>query len=90
MRCTLESLQLHKALLHLVAQVDQTFGIFAQECAGIGQAHGAGAADKQRLAQGILQLADGQTDGGLRAVKPFGGARETAFLGNGEKNLQFA
>ena len=61
-----------------------------QQGAGVGHAHGAGAADEQRLAEAVLELANRQADRGLGAIEAFGGAREAAFFGNGEKYLKFA
>jgi len=69
-----EALEFAEALFDLVAEVDETFGVIPEQCAGIGQADGASAANEERLAERILELADGQTDGRLRAVKTLGSA----------------
>src|SRR6516164_4517495 len=76
-----------EALFDLVAEVDETFGVIPEQCAGIGQADGASAANEERLAERILELADGQTDGRLRAVKTLGSAREAAVLCDGQQHL---
>ena len=87
---TLEAFQFHEALFDFVTQVQQAFGIFAEQGASIRQADGTGTADEERLAEGLFELADGQTDSRLGAVEPFGGAREAAFASDGQKDLQFA
>src|SRR5207302_2662595 len=67
---------LFRSLFDFVAEVDETLGVISEKCAGIGQAHRASATNEERLAEGVLELADSQTDGRLRAVKTLGSARE--------------
>ena len=86
----LEALEVHQAFLDFVAQVEEALGVFAKEGAGVGEADGARAADEEGLAEGFFELADGQADRGLRAVKAFGGAREAALAGDGQKDLEFS
>jgi len=85
----LEAFKFEEALLDLVAEIEKTFGVFAEKGAGIGETHGPGAADKERLLQGLFELADGEADGRLGAIEAFGSAAEASFLGYGQKNLQF-
>jgi hypothetical protein len=84
-----EAFQLGKAFLHFVAEVDETFGIIFQECASVSEADGTGTADEHRLAEVLLEFADSETDGGLRAVEALGRAREAAFAGDGQEDLEF-
>jgi hypothetical protein len=86
----LKAFEFHQALFHFVAEVEKAFGVFAEECAGVGEADGAGAANEEGLAEGVFELTDGQADGWLGAIESFGGAGEAAFAGYGEEYLQFA
>ncbi len=86
----LEALEFHKAFLDFVAEVEEAFGVFAEQVAGVGEADRAGSADEEGLAEGVFELADGQADSGLRAIQAFGGAGEAALAGYGEEDLQFA
>ena len=67
----LQTFEFHQAFLDFVAKVEQPFGVFLEKNARVGEPDRARAADKQRLAQRILELADGQADRRLRAVEPF-------------------
>jgi hypothetical protein len=84
----LEALEFVEALFDFIAEVDETLGVISEKCAGVGQTHGASATNKERLAERVLELADGQTDGRLRAVKTLGRAGEAAFLCDGQKHLE--
>ena len=86
----LQTLEFGEPFLDLVAQVQQPLRILLEQCSRIGETHGPGAANEQRLAQGIFQLADAEADRRLGPVEAFGRAREAALLGNHQKNLQFA
>ena len=83
-----EALECVESLFDFVAEVDETLGVISEKCAGIGQTHRASATNEERLAEGVLELADSQTDGRLRAVKTLGSAREAAFLCDGQKHLE--
>lgn len=85
----LKTLEVEKTFLDLVAEIEEALSVFAEERASVGEADRAGATDEERLAEGVFELADGQTDGGLSAVETFRGAREAAFAGNCKKNLKF-
>ena len=84
-----EALEFGEALFDFVAEIDEAFGIVAEKGSCVGQADGACAADEKRLAERVFELANSQTDRRLRAVKTLGGAREAAFLGDHQKNLEF-
>jgi hypothetical protein len=86
---TLEALEFAEAFLDFVAEVDEALGVVAKKRAGVGQADGAGTADEERLAEGVFELANGQADGRLGAIKTLRGAGEAAFPGNGQKDLEF-
>src|SRR5579863_5323684 len=86
----IEAGELGEAFFYFVAKVDEALGVVAQERAGVGEADRARAADKERLAEAVFELANCQADGGLGAVEAFGGAGEAAFARYGEKDLQFA
>ena len=83
----LEAFEFGKAFLDFVAEINKAFGVIPQESSGVREADGAGSSDKERLAERVLELADGETDGRLRAIKALGGTGEAAFLGNGQKDL---
>ena len=83
----LEALELHETFLDLVAEVEEAFGVFAEERAGIGEADWAGPANEEGLAEGVLEFADGEADGGLGAVQALGSAGEAAFASDGEEDL---
>lgn len=85
----LETFELGEAFFYLVAKVDEALGVVAEKGACVGQADRARAADEKRLAERVFELADGQADGRLRAIKPLRSARKAAFFGNGQKDLQF-
>ena len=85
-----QAIQISQPLLYFVAQVEEPLGVLLEELAGVGEADGARAAHKQRLAQGVLELADGQADGRLGAIKLFGGPGKAALAGHRQKHLQFA
>jgi hypothetical protein len=84
-----QAFQFGEAFFYFVAQVDEALGVFKEQGAGIGHAYGAGATHKERLAKVIFQFANGQADGGLRAVEALGSAGEAALLGDHQKDLQF-
>jgi hypothetical protein len=84
-----EAFELAKSFFYFVAEIDQALGVVQQEGSGIGEADGAGSADEKRLAEAVFEFANGEADGGLRAVEAFGGAGEAAFLGNHQKYLEF-
>ncbi len=86
----LQALQFGEAFFHFIAEVDEALGVVLQKSSGIGEADGAGAANEKRLAERIFELADGEADGGLGAVKALAGAGEAALLCHHEKNLKFA
>jgi hypothetical protein len=85
-----ESFEFAKSFFYFVAEIDQALGVVQEKSAGIGEADGASAAHEERLAEAVFELANGETDGRLRAVKAFGGAGEAAFLGNHQKYLEFS
>ena len=86
----LETFEFGKTFFDFVAEVDEAFGVFLEEQAGVGETDRAGASNEQGLAEGIFEFADGKTDSGLRAVQAFGGAGKAAFLRDHKENLQFA
>ena len=86
----LEAFEFHQALLDLVAEIQEAFGVFAEECTGIGKADGAGATYEKGLAERVLEFADSEADSGLGAVEAFGRPGEAAFTSNGQKDLQFS
>jgi hypothetical protein len=85
-----EAFQLAQSFFYFVAEVDQTLGVVLEEGAGVGQADGPGTADEERLAEAVFEFANGEANGGLRAVEAFGGAGEAAFFGNHQKYLEFS
>jgi hypothetical protein len=70
----LEAFEFGKAFLDFVAEIDEALGVIPQESSGVREADGAGSSDKERLAERVLQLANGQTDGWLSAIKALGSA----------------
>jgi hypothetical protein len=86
----LEAFEFAQAFLHFVAEIDEALGVFAQEGAGVGKADRPRATNEKGLAKIVLQLADGQADSGLSAIKALARAGEAAFAGHGKKNLKFA
>ena len=86
----LEAFEFGEALFDFIAEIDEPLGVIFQEGSGIGEADGAGAANDERLAERVLELANGQANGGLGAVKALGGARKAALFCHHEKNLKFA
>jgi len=86
----LQALQFGEPFFYLIAEVDQALRIVLQKGSRIGEADRSRAADEERLAEGVLKLADGQADGGLGTVKALGGAGEAALLRHHQKYLQFA
>ena len=85
-----ERFEFAKPFFYFVAEIDQALGVVHEEGAGVGEADGAGATDEERLAEAVLEFANGEADGRLRAVKAFGGAGEAAFLGDHQKYLEFS
>src|SRR5882724_6309950 len=83
----LQPLQLTEPLLNLIAQIDQALGVVLEEGSRIGEANRPRPADEERLAQPVLQLANGQTDGRLRAVETLRRPREAALLRDHQKYL---
>src|SRR6516164_7420398 len=62
-----EALEFAEALFDLVAEVDETFGVIPEQCAGIGQADGASAANEDRLRErSCLPLRRSETPGAPR------------------------
>jgi hypothetical protein len=86
----LEAFEFGETFFDFVAEVDEALGVVFQEGSGIGEADWAGAANEKRLAERVLELADGEADGGLGAVKTLAGAGEAAFFRHHQKNLKFA
>jgi hypothetical protein len=86
----LETLKFREAFLDFIAQVDEALGVVLEKGAGVGHAHGSGAAHEERLAETDFELANGETDGGLRAIKTLRSARKAAFFGDGKEDLKFA
>ena len=72
-----------------VAKIEDALGVADQEAAGVGELAGTGAAGEEGLADLVLQLADGDADGGLGAEELLCGAREAAFAGHGEQDVEF-
>jgi len=70
----LEAFEFGKAFLDFVAEINEALGVIPQESSGVREADGAGSSDKERLAERVLQLANGQTDGWLSAIKALGSA----------------
>jgi hypothetical protein len=87
---TLEALEFGEAFFDFIAEVDEALGIVFQEGTGISEADGAGAANDEWLAEGVLELANGQADRGLGAIESLGSAGEAALFGHHEKDLKFA
>jgi hypothetical protein len=85
----LEAFELGEAFLDLVAEIDQAFGIVPKESPSVGEANGASSPDKKRLAERVLELANGQADSRLSAIESLGSAGETAFFRDCQKNLEF-
>jgi len=79
----LEAFEFAEAFFDLVAEIDEALGVVAEKRAGVGQADGTGAADKERLAKRVLELADGQANGRLGAIKALRRAGEAALFCNG-------
>jgi hypothetical protein len=86
---TLQAFEFAQAFFYLVAQVQEALGVFAKKRASIGEANGTGATDKQGLAQGLLELTNGQADSGLRTIQTLGRPGEATFASYGKKDLQF-
>src|SRR5882762_11104727 len=74
----LEAFEFGEALFDFIAEVDEALGVIFQEGSGIGEADGAGPANDERLAERVLELTNGQTDGRLSAVEALGSARTAA------------
>ena len=72
-----------------IAQVEDAFGIADKQPAGVGKLAGTGSTGEERFADFIFELADGDADGGLSAIELLGGAREAAFAGYGEEDVEF-
>ncbi len=70
------------------AQVDQLFGVLEENLAGVGEHALARRAVEQRLAQFVLEFANGLADGGLGAEEFLGGAREAVLAGYGQKDFE--
>jgi len=85
----LEAFEFEEPLLDFISEIEEAFGVFAKELAGVGEAHGACTANEERLAERVFELADGEADGRLGAVEAFGGTRKAALAGNCKKNLKF-
>ena len=85
----LEAFEFGESLFDLIAEIDEALGVLLQERSCIGEADRPGAADKKRLAEGIFELPHGQADRRLGAVEALSRTRETAFLGNHQKYLEF-
>ena len=83
----LEAFEFGKAFFDFVAKVDEALGVVAKKRACVGQADGARTTDEKRLAEGVLEFADGQADGRLGAIKALRGAGKAAFLGHAQKYL---
>ena len=81
--------QFGEPFFDLIAEVNEAFCVVLQKRSRIGKADGPGAADEERLAEGVLQFADGQTDGGLRAVKALPRAGKATLFSHHQKYLQF-
>ncbi len=85
----LKAFQFRKAFFDLIAEVHQSLRVIFQKGPGIRETDGPGATDEEGLAERILQLADGQADGGLGAEEALPRARKAAFLRDHQKYLQF-
>ena len=79
---------LHGAL-DLFAEIEHALGIAGEEMAGVGELAGARAAREEGFADPLLELADGDADGGLGAEEFLRGAGEAAFAGDGEEDVEF-
>ena len=77
-----------KGFRGLAAQVDQLFGVFEEDFAGVGEDAFAGGAVEEGFAQFVLKFADGLAYGRLGAEEFFGGAGEAALAGDGEENFE--
>ena len=75
--------------LDFLAEIEHALGVADQELAGVGELAGAGAAGEEGLADPVLELADGDADGGLGAEELLGGAGEAALAGDGEEDVEF-
>jgi len=85
----LQALEFGEALFDFIAEIDKAFRIVLQKGSRIGEADRSRAADEERLAEGVLKLADGEADGGLGAVQALAGAGKAAFFCHHQKYLQF-
>src|SRR5712664_3502776 len=84
----LQALQFGEPFFDFIAEVDQALRIVLQERSRIRKADWPGATDKERLAERVLKLADGQAYGRLGAVKALGGAGEATLFRHHYKDLQ--
>ncbi len=81
--------QVFEGALDLLAQVEHALGVAGQQLAGVGELAGAGAAGEERLADPLLELADGDAHGGLGAEELLRGAGEAALAGDGQEDVEF-
>ena len=76
----LQTLQFAEPFLDLIAQIDQALGVVLEEGSRISEPNRPRSADEEGLTQPVLQLANGQADGRLRAIETLRRPREAAFL----------
>ncbi len=84
----LEASEVVHPLADFLAQIEHAVGVFEQQHAGIGEHAGTRAADEQRLADPLFELADRDAYGGLRPVELFGGAGKAVLAHDRLKHLQ--
>ena len=80
--------QLAHRRLGLFGEPDQSLSVVLQDAAGVGQRAALRRAIEQLLPKVVLEPLDRLTDGRLRAVDLGGGARETAFLSDGQEDAK--
>jgi hypothetical protein len=85
----MESFEFGEPLFHFVAKVQEALGVVSEQCARVGKADRTCATDEERLAEVLLELANGEADGRLGAIEALGGAREAAFASDGKEDLEF-
>ena len=82
-----EAAQFLQTFANLLAHVQHPLGVFQQQCASVGEGARAGAADEERLADPVLQLAHGDADRRLGAKEFYCGARVAPLVGHHLKHL---
>src|SRR6266478_355821 len=84
----LEFAQLNQGLLRVRPQVEQLLGVLLQGAAGVGEDPFAGGPVKQRLAQLLLEFANGLADRRLGTKQLLGRAREAPLAGHHQEDFE--